>query len=97
VKYAGGGPIVVAVEPASDEVEVHVLDEGPGLPPAASDRLFDLYERATVTARAGHPGGLGIGLFVARAIIDAMGGRVWAINRTPVGSDVGFSLPIISD
>jgi signal transduction histidine kinase len=93
VKYAGSaGHIVIRVVHTRTEVEVHVLDEGPGLPDVG-DAIFRLFHRGPTEHSEGSQG-FGIGLFVARAIIDAMGGRIWAENRPDGGADVGFALPI---
>jgi K+-sensing histidine kinase KdpD len=94
LKHAGGRHwIGVQVLRAGDDVEVHVLDEGSGLPPAGRDALFRLFHRGpAVGSKAG--AGTGIGLFVADAIVRALGGRIWAENRPEGGADVGFALPI---
>jgi signal transduction histidine kinase len=95
VKYAGAdGSLVLRVHTTDQEVAVHVLDDGPGLPPGG-DAIFRLYQRGAGRDEAG--AGSGIGLFVARAIIEAMGGRTWAEGRVPRGADVGFALPAAFD
>ena len=91
MKY--GGPESRAVVQASEgegEVEVRVLDQGPGFPEGESDRLFELYYRSPAIARKFS--GSGIGLFVCSRLIDAMGGRVWASNRPEGGAEFGFAL-----
>ena len=94
VKYSGqDGRIVVRVEDCGDEVEVHVLDEGPGLPSLDTEAVFRLFYRGTPERQGGQTG-TGIGLFVARAIVEAMSGRIWAENRREGGADVGFALPV---
>ncbi|HET9615010.1 MAG TPA: ATP-binding protein [Candidatus Limnocylindrales bacterium] len=94
IKYAGAeARIDVRVVRAGRDVEVHVLDDGPGLPQLATDAVFRLFHRGPGAAAPDRPGA-GIGLFVARAIVDAMGGRIWAENRPEGGADVGFALPI---
>jgi signal transduction histidine kinase len=95
VKYAGvEGSLVVRVEAIDGEVAVHVLDDGPGLPPGG-DAIFRLYQRGA--GRDAPGAGSGIGLFVARAIIEAMGGRIWAESPKEGGADVGFALPAAVD
>jgi signal transduction histidine kinase len=75
-----------------------VLDRGPGLPDDA-EPVFGLFWRGVRDRPARHPAppGHGIGLFVARSIIEALHGRIWARNRLDGGADVGFALPIVAD
>ncbi|HEX5466006.1 MAG TPA: ATP-binding protein [Candidatus Limnocylindrales bacterium] len=90
-KYSPPGSVVhITAEAAPGEVLVRVLDRGPGIDPAEADRLFNLYYRSPTTARS--PGS-GIGLYVARGLIAAMQGRIWALPREGGGSEFGFSLP----
>jgi len=90
-KYSPAGSTVTIVVDETDEgVRVRVLDEGVGIDPAESARLFELYYRSPATA--GITGGAGIGLFVCRALVEAMGGRIWAARRDGVGSEFGFVL-----
>jgi len=91
-KYGGtGGRVTVEVAQNGREVEVHVIDQGPGLPTEGREALFGLYHRGRPGEIPDRPG-TGIGLFVARAVVEAMGGRVWAENRKEGGADVGFAL-----
>jgi len=94
VKYAGAsGRILIRIVHGDADVEVHDLDEGPGLPEMGGEAVFRLFHRGP-TQHAETSAGFGIGLFVARAIVEAMGGRIWAENRDEGGADVGFALPI---
>lgn len=92
-KYSpAGSEVRVVAARERDEVMVRVLDEGIGLPPEEADRLFELFFRTrTASMRAA---GAGIGLFVCRQLVEAMGGRMWAVARRPVGAEIGFALPI---
>jgi signal transduction histidine kinase len=92
-KYAGpAGRVTLVVSGSESSAEVHVLDEGPGVPASAGD-IFGLFQRgAGADTSSRH--GTGIGLFVARAIVEMMGGRIWASNRAEGGADVAFELPI---
>jgi signal transduction histidine kinase len=73
-KYGGGSPVRLSARLHADRVEFIVEDQGPGLDPADADRLFDLFYRSPRTARKA--AGTGIGLYVVRQLVEAMGGRV---------------------
>ena len=75
------------------EVLVSVLDSGPGIKADEAERLFELFYRSS--SAKGVPGGAGIGLFVCRHLVEAMGGRIWASPRPEGGAEFGFALPII--
>jgi PAS domain S-box-containing protein len=90
-KYGGSsGAIDVLGYGEGDEVIVRVLDRGPGFPPEDADRLFDIYYRSPQVAR--RAAGAGIGLFVCKSLVDAMGGRIWAREREGGGAEFGFAL-----
>jgi PAS domain S-box-containing protein len=97
MKY--GGPnsrATIFAGEAAGEVQVRVLDEGPGFPIEEADRLFELYYRSPAVARK--VSGSGIGLFVCSRLIEAMGGRVWARNREDVsGAEFGFALRAMAE
>jgi PAS domain S-box-containing protein len=80
----------VAVETGDGEVLVRVLDRGPGLRGVDPDKLFELFYRSP-SARA-VSGGAGIGLYVCKAVVEAMGGRMWATDRPGGGAEFGFTL-----
>jgi signal transduction histidine kinase len=65
---------------------VAVRDSGPGLDPAALERLFDAFYTTKTS-------GMGMGLSICRSIIEAHGGRIWAEANTPQGATFQFSLP----
>ena len=87
----GEGPrellITHRARPRSDGVLVAVRDSGPGLAPAALERLF----KAFYTTK---PDGLGMGLSICRSIIEAHGGRLWASANSPRGAVFQFTLPV---
>ena len=74
------------------EAVVRVLDRGIGIDEDASDHAFELFFRTKAATRIAS--GAGIGLFVCRQLIEAMGGRTWMAPRDGGGTEVGFSLPI---
>jgi len=89
VKY-GRGRICVSLLPASgDRVWVEVSDQGPGISPESLERLFDRYFRAEPNSSAR---GTGLGLWIVRQIVEALGGEVAVASDPGQGSRFSFSL-----
>ena len=85
-----GSEIRVAVRLRRDGAEVSVSDAGPGLPPLATERVFKPFYRAEDS----HAPGTGLGLAVAKGLVEANGGRIWAENLPDGGARFTFTLPI---
>ena len=85
--------IEIAASEGEGEVCVRVLDRGQGIADGETEKLFELFYRSAA-ARA-VPGGAGIGLFVCRNLIEAMGGTLWAMNWPDGGAEFGFTLPVV--
>ena len=94
VRYSPeGGTVTVGAARRQDTVEVSVADEGIGIPQADQDEIFrKFYRGADAELRAGS-GGTGLGLFIARGLVTAMGGRIWVSSREGEGSRFAFELP----
>lgn len=91
-KYSPPGSTVrVEAEQTASDVLVRVLDRGIGFDPDEAEQLFDLHYRSPRSAR--QAAGAGIGLYVGRGLVSAMGGRIWARPRPGGGSEFGFSVP----
>ncbi|HEX8438937.1 GAF domain-containing protein [Archangium sp.] len=89
-KYGQGHPIHVQVEATAEQARLTVRDEGIGIAPEDLPRLFGRFERA-VSVR--HYGGLGLGLYISREIVQAHGGRVRVDSRPGEGSIFTVELP----
>jgi len=84
-----GGRIVVSAATTGPNVRVAVRDDGPGIPESELERVFEVFYRLPET----NPRGLGLGLYICRAIIRAHGGRIWAASEAGAGSTISFTLP----
>ena len=86
-----GTPVHIAAQADDERVLVTVDDEGPGLPAAERDRLFDKFQRGR---DEGTVVGAGLGLAICRAIIEAHGGEIRAGDRPGSGARFQFTLPV---
>jgi two-component system OmpR family sensor kinase len=87
---AGAAHVTVDARVSDGSVELHVLDDGPGFPPAFLSRAFERFARAD-DARG--RGGTGLGLAIVRSLAEAHGGTAGARNRPEGGADVWVRLP----
>jgi PAS domain S-box-containing protein len=88
----GGGTVTVGARRSDDRVEVRVADQGIGIPAAERERIFRKFYRAESAARDG-AAGTGLGLFIAKELVTAMGGRIWVESTEGEGSSFSFELP----
>jgi signal transduction histidine kinase len=88
LKYSGSA-VRVAAEQVGEELRVSVSDRGPGVAADDLPRLFERYYRGQR-----HEGeGLGLGLFIVRKLVEAHGGRIWAVSPPGEGATFTFTLP----
>lgn len=86
-----GGRVQLRAAPAEDGVRVSVLDTGPGVAEEDRHRMFDRFWRGE---RASEVEGSGLGLSIARSLVEAHGGRIRAENRDEGGLEITFFLPL---
>jgi two-component system, OmpR family, sensor histidine kinase KdpD len=84
------GEITIEIKPTADLFEIAVLDSGPGIPEDAINNVFERFFRVPGTPS----GGLGLGLWLAKNIVELHGGRAYVRNRKSCGAAFTISLPI---
>jgi signal transduction histidine kinase len=87
-----GGSVTISARRRNGSVEVAVADTGAGIAPEHLPRLFERFYRADA-ARTRGEGGTGIGLAIARSVVEAHGGRISAESEPGRGSVFTFDLP----
>lgn len=93
IKYSPpGSKIEISATESNGMITVYVCDEGPGVPPNEIEAIFERYYRSP--AAPDSVPGTGMGLSIARDIISAHGGRIWAENRQGKGAQFAFTLPV---
>ncbi|MGH2973568.1 MAG: sensor histidine kinase [Gemmatimonadales bacterium] len=92
-RHAGsGGRVVLSARADGAGLVVSVDDNGPGIPPQQRERVFDRFHRSE-QARDRASGGSGLGLGIARSIVELHGGRIWVDDSPQGGTRVSFELP----
>jgi signal transduction histidine kinase len=86
------GIITVRAEEQDNSLVISVSDTGPGIPKEEQKRIFERFYRSS-RARRAHRAGLGLGLPIARALIELHGGRIWVDSEPGKGSTFSISLP----
>jgi signal transduction histidine kinase len=87
-----GGAVEVHARRSASGVTIEVIDEGPGIPDVEASRVFERFYRAD-SARATSDGGAGLGLAIARWIVDLHGGEIHPERRDPHGCRMVVTLP----
>jgi two-component system sensor histidine kinase KdpD len=86
-----GSTITVAAQTAGEDLRVTVSDDGPGLPPGREEAVFEKFTRGEKESATP---GVGLGLAICRAIVEAHGGMINGTNRPEGGALFTFSLPL---
>jgi signal transduction histidine kinase len=90
IRHAPAGSVVRVAVAADGRPSIRVVDEGPGFPPDFGDEAFARFTRADAS-RSRATGGAGLGLAIARGLVEAHGGRIWI--EAPPGGRVAFEIP----
>ncbi len=99
IKYTlPDGKIRIGAAMDNEEGSLKVLleDNGPGIPPEDLERIFERFYRVEKT-RSRDYGGTGLGLPIARRLVEAHGGRIWLESAVGKGTTVWFTLPVVAE
>jgi signal transduction histidine kinase len=88
-----GARVTIRVEPGDEEVTICVADTGPGIAPEAQRHLFEQFFTDR-TSSPPHQVGAGLGLPIAKGLVEAHGGRIWVESSVGAGTTFCFSLPV---
>jgi PAS domain S-box-containing protein len=91
MKYGKGQPIEIIVDTADGAARLQVRDQGIGIAPEHLERIFERFERAVAPGRFG---GMGLGLYICRQIVEAHGGTIRAASRSGQGATFTVTLPL---
>lgn len=89
-----GGQVLIRLLRTQGEYRLLVEDTGSGIPHRELKRIFERFYQSESTR---HVSGTGLGLYLSRQIVEAHGGKIWAVNRPGGGCTFGVSLPIVED
>jgi two-component system sensor histidine kinase KdpD len=87
-----GSEIEISASANDKRAEIRIVDDGPGLPAGTEEKVFDKFFRGSTVAPDGRRG-VGLGLAICQAIIEAHGGKITAANRRDAGAEFIISLP----
>jgi two-component system, OmpR family, phosphate regulon sensor histidine kinase PhoR len=97
VKFTpSGGQIRFTAVPHDQMATAGIKDTGPGIPPQDRGRIFERFYQVDAS-RSGQAGGSGLGLSIAKHIIEAQGGKIWAEAGVPNGACICFTIPLADE
>ena len=94
INYTTHGEIRVRLWVEGEQARLTISDEGPGIPPDGLDVIFEPHRRLASNGDGDEPKGAGLGLHIAKGIVEAHGGRIWVESAEGHGATFSLSLPL---
>lgn len=94
LKFTDSGEISLSVQKEERQIIISVSDTGRGISPQEKEKLFSRFSQILTPSRGKEPG-TGLGLLIAKGIIEAHGGKIWVDSKLGKGSTFSFSLPVV--
>jgi len=89
-----GTEITISANVRGTFVQVNVSDQGPGIPPTETKRVFEAFRRG-LKMESSTAQGAGLGLAICKGLVEAHGGRIWIKKKAPPGATISFTIPLI--
>jgi signal transduction histidine kinase len=96
IKYTNQGSIEMGYVKSGNFLEFYVKDTGIGIPTARKEAIFERFIQADIVDKMAHQGA-GLGLSIAKAYVEMLGGKIWVISEPEEGSEFYFTLPFNSE
>jgi signal transduction histidine kinase len=94
IKYTQAGGVDINITGDKSSVSVEITDTGMGITPQEQKHLFEKFYRVDNTMTR-EQSGTGLGLYIARNLVELYGGKIWVSSKLGKGSTFGFRLPIV--
>jgi signal transduction histidine kinase len=92
IKFTDRGSVTISVVQEDKYIGFAVADTGPGIAPESQALLFDRFRQLDSFSTRAHEGS-GLGLALAKELVELMGGRIWVDSKLDIGSTFHFTLP----
>jgi signal transduction histidine kinase len=93
IKFTDAGEVRITAAPANGHFALSVSDTGPGIPPQEQERVFEKFHQVDASSTR-TKGGTGLGLVIAKQIVEMYGGRIWVESALGQGSTFRMELPV---